>query len=69
MELYNVYRFALSGVGPSLAEGVEVETVVLALVAGEGAALQHPARVLLAFALLGPSGTMARIKNNSFCNV
>ncbi len=54
-----IYRFAFSSISPSLAVGVKVVTVVLALVAGEGAALQHPAGVLLAFALLGPCGTMA----------
>ena len=51
-----IYLGALSSIGPGLAVHVEVVAVVLALVAGERAPLEHPARILLALALLGPSG-------------
>ena len=57
-----IYLGALSSIGPGLAVHVEVVAVILALVAGERAPLEHPARILLALALLGPSGAVARIK-------
>lgn len=54
-----IYLGALSSIGPSLAVHVEVVAVVLALVAGQWAALKHPAGVLLALTLLGPGGAVA----------
>jgi hypothetical protein len=59
------YLGALSRVGPGLAVNVEVVAVVLALVAGEGTTLQHPAWVLLTFTLFGPGGTMT-VRNVKF---
>ena len=52
------YLGTFSSISPGLAKLVEVSTVVLALVAGQGAALQHPAWVLLTLTLLGPSGAV-----------
>ena len=65
------YLGALSRVGPGLAVNVEVVAVVLALVAGEGTTLQHPAGVLLTLTLFGPGGTMTRqnVKFNLIASV